>query len=256
MYAKSFVLYKVIDYLYDKVATEAIAEWIDHLEPVYVTDRQFVLYVSDDAFRNAFSQQYTSLINEALSNCFSDLMRLELWDDDQMEAYRETQRSLGPFNPDYTFDRFVKNETNKEAFESAYLFSKDRTGVDLLCIQGPRNSGKTHLVTAVAHQEYQRSQRNEIILTNSDNFTGELIQALRRGETNIPDRFLNAHLLIIEDVQFLSNKPTVLDELVYLLRNRLAEGKKSCITSDRDVSGLSPKLSELTNFGYTVTIQE
>ena len=256
MYAKSFVLYKVIDYLYDKVATGTIAEWIDHLEPVCVTDRQFVLYVSDDAFRNAFSHRYTSLINEALSICFSELMRLELWDDDQMEDYREIQRSLGPFNPDYTFDRFVKTETNKDAFEYAYLFSLDKLGKDLLCIQGPRNSGKTHLVTAVAHQEYQRSQRNEIILTNSDNFTGELIQALRRGETNIPDRFLNAHLLIIEDVQFLSNKPTVLDELVYLLRKRLAEGKKSCITSDRDVSELSPKLSELTNFGYTVTIQE
>lgn len=217
MYAKSYVLYKVIDYLYDKVATDTIAEWIDHLEPVYVTDKQFVLYISDDSFRNAFSQRYTSLINEALSDCFSDLMRLELWDDAQMEAYREIQRSLGPFNPDYTFERFVKNETNKEAFEYVYLFSLDRAGVDLLCIQGPRNSGKTHLVNAVAHQEYQRSQSNEIILTNSDDFTGELIHAIKQGANRIPNRFLNAHLLIIEDVQFLSNKPTVLEELVFLL---------------------------------------
>lgn len=160
---------------------------------------------------------------------------------------------------EYTFENFAVSETNQLAFESAKTIAK-RIGqaYNPFFIYGPVGVGKTHLMHAIANDVYRIHPDKKIIYLTSEEFTNEVIEAIRNNDTSrMKKKFRSAYLLILDDVQFIEGKDRVQEELFHTFNILIDNGSQIALTSDRppeEIKKLEKRLSSRFAGGLTVDI--
>lgn len=161
--------------------------------------------------------------------------------------------------PDFTFSNFAVSSTNQLAFVSAQTVSeKIGQAYNPLFIYGPVGVGKTHLVQAIANTVYVKNPEKKIIYITSEEFTNEVVEAIRHNDTSsMKKRFRSAYLLMIDDIQFIEGKEKVQEELFHTFNILIDNGSQICLTSDRppqEIKKLEARLSSRFAGGLTVDI--
>ena len=117
-------------------------------------------------------------------------------------------------NPSYVFDNFIEGDCNRLARSAGMAVAKKPGGTAFnpLFIFGKVGLGKTHLAQAIGNDVKMKSPNKAILYVSSEKFTNQLIESLRNNEIN---DFVNFYqlidVLIIDDIQFLSNKQKTQD---------------------------------------------
>lgn len=160
---------------------------------------------------------------------------------------------------DFTFANFAVSTTNQLAFVSAQTVAeKIGTSYNPLFIYGPVGVGKTHLMHAVANYVYQKNPEKKIIYITSEEFTNEVVEAIRNNDTSrMKKRFRSAYVLIIDDIQFIEGKEKVQEELFHTFNILIDSGAQICLTSDRpphEIKKLEKRLSSRFAGGLSVDI--
>ena len=160
---------------------------------------------------------------------------------------------------DYTFKSFAVSPTNQLAFVSAQRVAGSiGKSYNPLFIYGPVGVGKTHLMHAIANEVYPRSPEKKIVYITSEEFTNEVIEAIRNNDTaKMKRRFRSAYLLIIDDIQFIEGKERVQEELFHTFNILIDQGSQICLSSDRpphEIKKLEKRLSSRFAGGLTVDI--
>jgi len=161
--------------------------------------------------------------------------------------------------PDFTFQNFAVSAGNQLGFVSAQTVSENvGTSYNPLFIYGPVGVGKTHLMHAIANDVYQKNPSNKIVYLTSEEFTNEVVDAIRNHETpKMKKRFRTVKLLILDDVQFIEGKEATQEELFHTFNFLIDNGSQICLTSDRppqDLRRLEARLSSRFAGGLTVDI--
>lgn len=186
--------------------------------------------------------------------------------------FTETQSVQKPVQPiaghlprvraDYTFENFAVSEgTNQLAFVSAQTVAAHiGTSYNPLFIYGPVGVGKTHLMHAIANDVYQKQPDKKIVYITSEEFTNEVVEAIRNNETaKMKKRFRSAYLLLIDDIQFIEGKERVQEELFHTFNILIDNGSQICLSSDRppqEIKKLEKRLSSRFAGGLTVDIAQ
>lgn len=162
--------------------------------------------------------------------------------------------------PDYTFDNFAVSESNQLAFVSAQTVAGALgKAYNPLFLYGPVGVGKTHLMHAIANDSYQRQPDKKIVYITSEEFTNEVIEAIRNNNTSqMKKRFRSAVLLLIDDIQFIEGKERVQEELFHTFNILIDNGAQICLSSDRpphEIKRLEKRLSSRFAAGLSVDIQ-
>lgn len=161
--------------------------------------------------------------------------------------------------PDFTFSNFAVSTTNQLAFVSAQrVAEKIGQSYNPLFIYGPVGVGKTHLMHAIANSAYQQRPDKKIIYTTSEEFTNEVVDAIRTNDTaKMKKRFRTAYVLIIDDIQFIEGKEKVQEELFHTFNILIDNGSQICLTSDRppqEIKKIEKRLSSRFAGGLTVDV--
>jgi chromosomal replication initiator protein len=161
--------------------------------------------------------------------------------------------------PDFTFQNFAVSAGNQLAFVSAQTVAKNiGSSYNPLFIYGPVGVGKTHLMHAIANEVYQQNPANRICYITSEEFTNDVVDAIRNHETaKMKKRFRSAKLLIIDDIQFIEGKEATQEELFHTFNILIDNGSQICLTSDRppqEIKKLEARLSSRFAGGLTVDI--
>ncbi|MBI4096300.1 MAG: chromosomal replication initiator protein DnaA [Candidatus Levybacteria bacterium] len=161
---------------------------------------------------------------------------------------------------DYTFQTLAVSSTNQLAYVSATTVTKKLgTAYNPLFIYGPVGVGKTHLMQAIANEVYKNDPGKKIIYTTSEEFTNEVVEAIRSNDTaRMKRKFRNVNLLIIDDVQFFAGKEMVQEELFHTFNILVDEGAQIVLSSDRppsEIKRLEKRLSSRFAGGLTVDIE-
>ncbi|HEV2340095.1 MAG TPA: chromosomal replication initiator protein DnaA [Patescibacteria group bacterium] len=161
---------------------------------------------------------------------------------------------------DYTFATLAVSDSNRLAFVSAQNVAKTPgSSYNPLFIYGPVGVGKTHLMQAVANEVYQKMPDAKIVYITSEEFTNEVVEAIRSNDTaRMKKRFRSAHLLIIDDVQFIAGKDKVQEELFHTFNSLIDSGGQIVLSSDRppsEIQKLEARLSSRFAGGLTVDIE-
>ncbi|XCB29146.1 chromosomal replication initiator protein DnaA [Arcanobacterium hippocoleae] len=142
-------------------------------------------------------------------------------------------------NPRYTFDTFVIGESNRFAHATALAVSEaPGSTYNPLFLYSDSGMGKTHLLHAIGNYTVSLYPNKKVLYISSEEFTNAFINALRDNKIySFKDQFRNIDVLLIDDIQFISNRDSTIEEFFHTFNALSNANKQIVITSD-----VAPKL--------------
>lgn len=138
-------------------------------------------------------------------------------------------------NPRYTFDTFVVGPFNELAYAAAQAIVK-KPGIvyNPLFIHGNTGHGKTHLIQAIGNQIKTSFPGKKIYYVTSEKFMIDLVNSIQANKVNLfKEKYRKYDVLIMDDIQFLSNKEKTQEELFHLFNTLYDNNKQIIFSSDK-----------------------
>ena len=133
-------------------------------------------------------------------------------------------------NPKYTFDTFVVGPSNKLAYAAAQAVAQNPAqNYNPLFIYGDSGLGKTHLIYAIAHVIRSRNRNARIAYVKGDDLTNELVAAIQAGpakSAEMREKYRQADLLLVDDVQFIAGRKQTQEEFFHTFNTLYESGKQ------------------------------
>lgn len=147
-------------------------------------------------------------------------------------------------NPRYTFETFVVGPFNELAYAATQAIMKKPVVYNPLFIYGNTGLGKTHLMQAVGNHFKHASTPKRVHYVTSEKFTIDYINSVQANRVNhFKEKYRKYDVLIMDDIQFLSNKEKTQEELFHLF-NSLYDGNKQIIFSSDVHPNYLPNLED------------
>ena len=242
MYASAFVWAKIISFLEERLTPVIVSTTFDDTEVIELTEDLLILHSPSEYHREMIRTRFASYILDALKEQFNFSTKLIVFDDRQLEEYRNQGKNVPPagINRQFSFDTFVVGPSNRFAYNGAIAVSKNPGMVyNPLFIYGPPGLGKTHLLHAIANAIHQQNPDTKIVNIKGEQFTIELMDAIRTGN-NIAfrNKYREADLFLIDDVQFIAGKESTQEEFFHTFNALYENNKQIVITADRKPSDM------------------
>jgi chromosomal replication initiator protein len=166
----------------------------------------------------------------------------------------------GRLNPAFTFDSFVTGKANQLARAAAIQVSEN-PGISYnpLFVYGGVGLGKTHLVQAIGNFVAGQRPDAKIRYIHAEQYVTDVVRAYQQKSFDEFKRYYHSlDLLLIDDIQFFSNKGRTQEEFFYAF-NALVEAHKqiviTCDTYPKEISGMEERLISRFGWGLTVAIE-
>jgi chromosomal replication initiator protein len=162
-------------------------------------------------------------------------------------------------NPLYTFESFVVGSCNQFAGAAAQAVTENLGGTyNPLFIYGGVGLGKTHLMSAIGYDVLSKDKSKNIYFSTSEEFTNEMINALRYHKMeDFRNKYRNVDLLMIDDIQFIAGKERTQEEFFHTFNSLYETRKQIVITSDRfpnEISEMEQRLRSRFNWGLITDV--
>lgn len=162
-------------------------------------------------------------------------------------------------NPRYTFDSFVVGSFNELAYAAAQaILEHPGARYNPFFVYGQTGHGKTHLIQALGNEIKKKHPEKKVFYVSSERFTQDLVNAIQLNTANaFKDKYRKYDVLIMDDVQFLSNKEKTQEELFHLFNEVYDRSGQIIFSSDRHpnyIPSIADRLKSRFNAGMTVDI--
>lgn len=160
---------------------------------------------------------------------------------------------------DYIIDSFVEGPSNAIAKAAAIRVAETPgSSYNPFVIYGPVGLGKTHLMQSVGHSHLAMHPEAKVEYLHSERFVSKMVSALQRGEMEaFKQHFRTLKILMIDDVQFLTQKERSQEELFHTINHLLERGSQVILTTDcypKELTGIEERLKSRFTWGLTVGI--
>lgn len=179
---------------------------------------------------------------------------------DEKEEEVDFAKKRVNLRPDFTFENFCVSSSNEVAYAAATAVARSPGDTyNPLFLYGGVGVGKTHLMQAIAHRIIEKNPKTKIIYCAGEDFTNEIIEAIRQKTTNrFREKYRKLDILLIDDVQFIAGKERVQEEFFHTFNSLQRSGGQVVLTSDKEpseIKGLEDRLRSRFEGGLTVDIQ-
>jgi chromosomal replication initiator protein len=164
-------------------------------------------------------------------------------------------------NPRYTFENFIKGDSNQMACAAASAVANNPGGTSFnpLVIYGGTGLGKTHLIQAIGNFAITHGKARRVSYVSSEKFTVDFVDAIQHARVEAFTSFYRSmDVLIVDDIQFLSGKPRTLDNFFHTFNELHQLGKQIVLSSDRppkELKELDERLISRFQWGLVSDIQ-
>jgi chromosomal replication initiator protein DnaA len=162
-------------------------------------------------------------------------------------------------NPKFTFDTFVVGAANRLAVTASRTVAESPgSAYNPLFIYSGSGLGKTHLLMAIGGAAKRLAPDLNVEYLTLDEYVEAFHAAIAAGQGDaFRRRFQTVDVLLIDDVQFLTNRLEMQAELLRLSEALQAAGRQIVLTSDRtpvDIENLDERLISRFSGGLVVDI--
>lgn len=255
----------VMEKLGTTLSDTTLSTWFDEIRAVAIQNKSFLLYCPSDFKRTSVESLYIDQIKDALRDIFSSDFEVRFLSTAEYEAFgKDAEKKPTSLleSGDFTFETFVVGDSNKLAYAAARAVADaPAEHYNPLFIYGDSGLGKTHLIYAVAHDIRRKNPKAKIAYVKGDDLTNELVAAIQAGPSKtaeMREKYRQADLLLVDDVQFIAGRKQTQEEFFHTF-NTLYESKRQIVlTSDRpprEMSLLDDRLQTRFEWGLLVDVQ-
>src|SRR5258706_16292149 len=247
--------------------------WIRPLAPESVADDDTLVLTAPNRFvlelvRERFAARIERLAAEAsgrecglrlvLARGADPSLRLPVAPQRAAEVPSVLERAR--LNRGVTFDSFVTGKRNQLA-RAAAIQVAENPGISYnpLFIYGGVGLGKTHLLQAIGNALADQRPQARIRYSHAEQYVTDVVRAYQQKSFDEFKRYYHSlDLLLIDDIQFFSNKGRTQEEFFYAF-NALVEAHKqiviTCDTYPKEIAGMEERLISRFGWGLTVAIE-
>lgn len=173
---------------------------------------------------------------------------------------KKSPKNTARLNASLLFENFVTGKANQLAHAAAIqVADSPGTTYNPLFIYGGVGLGKTHLIQAIGNQFKQENENAKICYVHATNYVSDVVKAFQTKQFDEFKQYYNSlDLLLIDDIQFIADKPGTQQEFFYTLNSLIDTNKQVVITCDtfpKEISGIEPRLTSRFSCGLTVAIE-
>lgn len=266
---------KTCNILQREVTAVSYDLWIRSLAPIDYSNGIMYLSTSSESAKARVLKLHYGQIKEALNEVEPQIIDFKVLDPLERDNYfkkleensLEKNINSNPicnFNPKYTFDNFVVGNSNKYVYAAArgvaeHPFDK----INPLFIYGGVGLGKTHLLHAIGNYLKVNNPELKVLYVTCEKFTHDYIESLKSSKTQANAEYRdkyrnNVDVLMIDDIQFISNKAGTQEEFFHTFNDLYQKGKQIIIASDRnpkEIANLEERLRSRFSMGIMQDIQ-
>jgi chromosomal replication initiator protein len=283
-----------LDIVRESVNSQSFRTWFEPIVPLGLEGQRLTIQIPSQFFYDWLEEHYNSLINTTIVQVLGQNATLEysIKNEDpqvefdyapavslpapkpvfppQPESFRlkSSAQSIGRsqkiesfLNPRYTFDNFIKGDSNQLARAAASAVSNNPGGTSFnpLVIYGGTGLGKTHLIQAIGNYALANGKAERVIYVSSEKFTVEFVDAIQSDRiSDFSSFYRSMDILIVDDIQFFSGKEKTQDNFFHTFNELHQIGKQIILSSDRppkELKGLDDRLLSRFQWGLTSDIQ-
>ncbi len=261
----------VLSVLQNQVTAITFDLWINTLKPISYHDDELILQApSSSAKHQATNSNILSKIQSAVHQVFNLYTEVRIIEEKEIENLQPKHieqtgddKLKSKFNQKYTFNNFVVGKSNQFVHAAMLSVAENPSSkFNPLFIYGGVGLGKTHLLHAVGnHLNNTRPELNVLYVT-CEKFTNDYVESIRSGKDKanlfFREKYRNVDVLMIDDIQFISNKMGIQEEFFHTFNDLYQNNKQIIIASDRspkDMSALEERLRSRFSSGLIQDIQ-
>lgn len=251
--------------------------WIRPLEVLEFKDyNTLILVASSTTAKNQLLKNHKIQLQNAINEVFNDNINFEILDQNEKDEYIKTNtpaknqkveeegnKTNSNFNEKYTFDNFVVGKSNQFVYAAAKSVAENPgQKFNPLFIYGGVGLGKTHLLHAIGNYIKSAYPDKKIMYATCEKFTNDYIESLRANKDmanfEFREKYRNLDVLMIDDIQFISNKTSTQEEFFHTFNDLYQRQKQIIIASDRppkEIAKLEERLRSRFTSGLIQDIQ-
>jgi chromosomal replication initiator protein len=162
-------------------------------------------------------------------------------------------------NPKYTFDSFIVGSFNEIAYAASLAVTKNLgTAYNPLFIYGGVGLGKTHLLQSIGNEIRKNNPDMSVFYMTSEKFANDFVNSMQSNTIqSFKDKYRKHNLLIIDDIQFFSDKLKIQEEFFHIFNSLYERNNQIIFSSDRSpqhIVGLEERLRSRFEGGMMVDI--
>ena len=236
--------------------------YIEKLQPVSFTDSSHVVLEMNNSFLcGIVNDRYLPLLQEAFKSVLGFDVQVTVqvpWADPANDPVAAIPVKKGDYP--FTFENFIQGPSNQFTLAAAQAVANNPAGAyNPLFIWGASGLGKTHLLNAIKNEIIRTRPDYNIIYTTCEEFTNDLIQAIKNGSTEMfRQRYRQADILLVDDIQFIAGKESTQEEFFHTFNTLHETDRQIVIASDRppkEIKSLMDRLRTRFEWGLTADIQ-
>ena len=261
----------VLSCLQNQVTAITFDLWITKLKPLSYHNDELVLVAPNASVKHqATSSNILSKIQSAVHSVFNLYTEVRIIEENEVQNIQPVHiveqnvhnKVKSSFNQKYTFNNFVVGKSNQFVHAAMLSVAENPSSkFNPLFIYGGVGLGKTHLLHAVGNYLNQTRPELNILYATCEKFTNDYTAALRSGnraDVLFREKYRNVDVLMIDDIQFISNKMSIQEEFFNTFNDLYQNNKQIIIASDRspkEMSALEERLRSRFSSGLIQDLQ-
>ena len=228
------ILINLLRLLEKDLSQTTLNTWFSEAKAVAFENNSLYISVPNAFSKQMIESRYLELMNERLLDMFSSDVKAVIITAEEAAAMTPGTIKEDD-NDEFTFERFVVGPSNRFAHAAAMAVAdKPADLYNPLYIYGDSGLGKTHLLRAIANVIRKNKPGAKIVYITGEDFTIELIAAIRIGKMEeFRVKYRQADLLLIDDIQFIAGKKQTEEEFFYTFNELKNNNIQIVMTADR-----------------------
>lgn len=235
--------------------------WIKKLVPIKIENNCLILKTDQSFFKTTIEQRYLNTIINCLQAVSNSTITAKIVIDSELSNEPKIKSpSKNNLNPKYIFETFVRGKSNELAYAAALAIAEapGQTTYNPLFLYGGVGLGKTHLMHSIGNYILNQSPNSKVLYASTETFTNELINSIReRKNQEFRNKYRDIDVLLIDDIQFLSDKEGTQEEFFHTFNTLYDANKQIVISSDqppKEIKTLENRLRSRFGCGLIVDI--